>query len=240
MPHRKTTVIDVDLGEHIMLPFTREEFFALFAQYNIAVWPAQVVAYVLGIAMVASLAWRSRAAHRFVAAGLAMMWLWTGIAYHWMHFAALNPAAFGFAALFVLQGVLFLVAAARDTLRFARPATVSAALGVALLVYAGVIYPLLGALSGHEYPAVPMFGIAPCPVVIFTFGLLLLAAGHVSRWLLVVPVAWSLVGGSAAFLLGVPQDWLLLFSGLAVPIILLRERRTAGGGGAIPAARTRS
>jgi membrane protease YdiL (CAAX protease family) len=35
-----------------------------------------------------------------------------------MHFAAINPAAFGLAALFVLQGVLFSVAAARGTLRF--------------------------------------------------------------------------------------------------------------------------
>ena len=210
-----------------MLPFTREAFFALFAQYNSAVWPAQIVAYALGIAMVASLGRRSGTGDRFIAAGLATMWLWTGIAYHWMHFAALNPAAFAFAALFVLQGVLFIVAAARGTLRFDRPHTVSAAAGVALVVYAGVIYPLLGALSGHAYPATPMFGIAPCPVVIFTFGLLLMATGHVSRWLLVVPVAWSLVGGSAAFLLGVPQDWLLLFSGLAVPIIMLRERRAA-------------
>jgi len=76
----------------------------------------------------------------------------------------------------------------------------------------------------------PMFGIAPCPVVIFTFGLLLMATTRVSRWLLVAPVAWSLIGGSAAFLLRIPQDWLLLFSGLAVPIIVLQERRAARAG----------
>jgi hypothetical protein len=34
--------------------------------------------------------------------------------------------------------------------------------------------------------------------------------------LLVIPVLWSLVGGSAAFLLQVPQDWILLASGLSV------------------------
>ncbi|CAG1019127.1 hypothetical protein BURC_03983 [Burkholderiaceae bacterium] len=44
--------------------------------------------------------------------------LWTGIAYQGMQFAAINPAAFGFAALFVMQGVLFSVAAVRGTLRF--------------------------------------------------------------------------------------------------------------------------
>ena len=99
----------------MMLPFTREEFIGLFAQYNLAVWPVQILAYVLGIAMVASL-WRpSRTADRLIAGGLAAMWLWTGIAYQWMHFAAINPAALGFGAMFVLQGVLFSVAAACGT-----------------------------------------------------------------------------------------------------------------------------
>ena len=107
------------------------------------------------------------------------------------------------------------------------------------MLYAGVLYPLVGWLGGYEFPAMPMFGIAPCPVVLFTFGLLLLATSHVSRWLLVVPVAWSLIGGSAAFLLGIPQDWLLLFSVLAVPIIVLQGRRphTAGFGTSIGARR---
>jgi hypothetical protein len=54
-----------------------------------------------------------------------------------------------------------------------------------------------------------MFGVTPCPVTIFTFGLLL-------------------VGGSAAVLLQVPQDWLLLVSGcVALPLILFRGRQKA-------------
>jgi hypothetical protein len=86
-----------------------------------------------------------------------------------------------------------------------------------------IVYPLLGLYAGHGYPRVPMFGITPCPLVLFTFGTLLLAS-RVPGWLLFVPAAWSLVGGSAAFLLGVPQDWPLLFSGLAA-VPLLRRRQ---------------
>lgn len=215
-----------------MLPFTRIQFFEVFAQYNLAAWPMQVLAYALGIAMVAGLWHRSRIAGAFIAASLAAMWLWTGIAYHWMHFAAINPAAFGFGALFVLQGLLLAHAAARGKLRFGPPEGVLPGLGLALVSYAALLYPLFGWIAGHAYPAMPMFGIAPCPLVIFTFGMLLLATNHVSRWLMVIPVAWSLVGGSAAFLLGVPQDWLLLFSGLSVLAIVLRERRLARGTGA--------
>jgi len=68
-----------------------------------------------------------------------------------------------------------------------------------------------------------MFGITPCPVTIFTLGLLLLAA-PMPRGLLAIPFLWSLVGGSAAFLLGVPQDWVLLIAGIAALWIAFRRR----------------
>jgi hypothetical protein len=85
-----------------------------------------------------------------------------------------------------------------------------------------------GMATGHNYPAVPIFGVTPCPVTIFTFGMLLLTIGPVPRWLLVIPVIWSLIGGSAAILLAVPQDWLLLVSGfVAVPLIAVRDYRNS-------------
>ena len=49
----------------------------------------------------------------------------------------------------------------------------------------------------------------------------LLTSAPVPRWLLIIPLAWSLVGGSAAFMLGVPQDWPLLFSGLTIVLLVL-------------------
>ena len=64
------------------------------------------------------------------------------------------------------------------------------------------------------------------PVTLFTFGMLLLTIRPVPNWLLVVPAIWSLIGGSAAIVLNVPQDWLLLFrGGIAVPLIVVRDRR---------------
>ena len=205
-----------------MLPFTHAQFIEVFAQYNMTVWPAQVLAYILGLGIVLALLRPSAATGRWVAAGLALMWLWTGIAYHVLHFAEINKAAFLFGALFAIQGLLLLRAAFTDALRYGGPARGAAAwLGWGLVLYASVLYPLLGLWAGHRFTEMPMFGITPCPVTIFTFGVFLLATAPVSRWLLVVPVIWSLIGGSAAFLLQVPQDWLLLFSGLSV-IPLLR------------------
>lgn len=211
-----------------MLPFTHAQFLEVFARYNAAVWPSQVVVHGVAAAMLASLVAGARARGRIIAAGLALMWLWTGIAYHWLQFSTINKAAWAFGGLFVVQGLLFVVAAARGTLRFGAAAPIaSRVLGWGLIAYAMVLYPLVGEVLGPGYPRTPMFGITPCPVTLFTFGLLLLGDAPVSRWLLVVPATWSLVGGSAAFLLQVPQDWPLLLSGASVFLIARRPRAPA-------------
>jgi Family of unknown function (DUF6064) len=209
-----------------MLPFTAEQFHAVFAAYNAAVWPAQAVAYALGLLAVAALFRPGRDSGRSIALVLALMWLWTGIAYHGLFFSAVNPAAYGFAALFVVEGLGFLHAGVvRGRLAFGVRRDLASVVGLAFVGYALILYPLIGLAAGDGWSALPMFGITPCPVTIFTFGLFLLAKPPVPRWLLVIPVLWSLVGGSAALLLAVPQDWLLLVSGIiAVPLIFLRSR----------------
>jgi hypothetical protein len=110
-------------------------------------------------------------------------------------------------------------------LRFGLEPTPTAWVGVGLVIYAAILYPLIGLSTGLTYPQMPTFGVTPCPVTIFTFGMLLLTTHPISRWLLVFPFIWSLIGGSAAVLLHVPQDWLLLVSGfITVPLIILRDR----------------
>jgi Family of unknown function (DUF6064) len=201
-----------------MLPFSREQFSAIFVHYNAGVWPAQLVAALVGVLVVAALARPSRAGGRVIGVGLAAMWAWTGVVYHGLHFSAINPAAPVFAALFVIEGAALFHAAAADRLRPVPTRGRAAWLGWAFVAYAAVAYPMIGVATGHAYAAMPMFGITPCPVTIFTFGVLLLVGASVPWWLWVIPFVWSLIGGSAAFLLGVPQDWLLLLSGvIAVP-----------------------
>ena len=209
-----------------MLPFTREQFLAVFVTYNETVWPAQVLAYLLALLMVGFILWPSKQRSRVVAAGLAATWLWTGVAYHGMHFSAISNGAWGFAALFVVQGLMFVEAGVlRARLSFGSSRGWTSWLGWLLVAYSSIGYPLLGQLLGHGYPAMPMFGITPCPVTLFTFGLFLLTTKPIPRRLLVIPVVWSLIGGSAAFKLGITQDWPLLFSGITVLALLWRDRQ---------------
>jgi hypothetical protein len=204
-----------------MLPFTHEQFLAVFASYNAAIWPAQGVAYGFGLVAVALVSLRRIGASRAAAAILAVMWLWTGVAYHWAFFSGINRAAWYFGALFVGQALLTIHAGVlRTELRLGAAPGLRFRLGGALIAYAAIVYPLIGLWAGQVWPGIPMFGVTPCPVTLFTLGMFLLAES-VPRRLLVIPALWSAVGGSAAILLHVPQDWVLLAgSALALPLLL--------------------
>lgn len=205
------------------MPFTQAQFFAVFVAYNNAIWPAQWLAYSLGI-VVTIVAWRGRdGATRTVATTLAVLWAWTGVAYHWMHFASINPAGHAFGVAFVLQAALLLVVALRP-FAWGRAHGWRQAAGLAAIVYALLVYPLLGLALGHGWSAMPAFGVAPCPLTLFTLGVLLLAA-NAPLWLFAIPLLWSAIGGSAAWLLGVPEDLGLWVVGALTATLLLWSRR---------------
>src|SRR5262245_42237497 len=102
-----------------MLPFGPDAFFALFEQYNRAIWPAPVVAYALGIAALALTLKPTAWAGRAVAAVLAVAWAWNGVVYHVMFFATINFWADLFGAVFVVEALLLLwTGVVRDRLAF--------------------------------------------------------------------------------------------------------------------------
>jgi hypothetical protein len=209
-----------------MIPFTVDQFLGVFERYNQAIWPMHVVAYLLGIAIIALVALRPRYADQAIGVLLAGFWAWMGIAYHLMFFSAINGAAIGFGVLFIVQAILWVVfGVIRPRLSFQLDGSPYAVIGGLLVLYAMLIYPVLGTLLGHGYPRSPSFGVAPCPTVIFTFGLLLWTGARVPRALLIIPALWALVGFSAALSLGVREDIGLLVAGvLAVGLLLWRDR----------------
>ena len=205
------------------MPFTVEQFLAVFAQYNQAVWPMQAV---LVLAASAAIGFAFTQSNRIVALLLAGLWWWTGDVYHWVFFSRINRAAWLFGLLFMTQGVLFfLVGVIRKEWQFQVRWEGQSIIGGVFIVYALLLYPLLGQMLGHRYPAAPTFG-APCPMVIFTFGMLLWLEGKVKLWLLVIPVLWSLLGLSAAVSLGMREDFALPLAGL-ITVTLIVGRNSA-------------
>jgi hypothetical protein len=210
------------------LPFTVDQFLSVFEHYHQTVWPMPIILNMLGLVAVFLALKKFALSHRLVASILAFFWLWIGIAYHFVFFAAINPAAYAFAALNVIQGILFLIFGVfyqRLSFRFSPNAY--GIVGALLILYAMVIYPLLGYSLGHIYPKAPTFGL-PCPTTIFTFGLLLWTDIKVPKVVLIVPFLWSIIGFTAALKLGVLEDTGLLVAGIiGVVLIILRDKKAS-------------
>ncbi len=206
------------------MPFTTQQFFEVFSAYNAAIWPAQVVAYALGLAAVVSLLLVPEHASRFIAWVLALMWLWNGVCYHWLAFSPINPAAKIFAVVFLVQAVLLtVVALSRQGVSIRARRDIRSVAGFGFVAFAMFIYPALGFWAGHGLMGGPMFGVAPCPTTIFTMGLLLLMRGRGVAWLSVIPLLWSLIGLAAALQLGMIEDLALPVAGIVLVVILAAE-----------------
>jgi hypothetical protein len=209
----------------MQVPFTVEQFFDVFRDYNDAVWPAQL--FLLGLALAALIAtfvprsWSGV----IVSLILAFLWVWLAVAYHFLFFSRINPLAYVFGAV-SLAGALVLgwQGVIRRRLRFRWAGGARAMTGVLLVVFALVVYPLWSWFAGHRYPAMPTFGL-PCPTTIFTLGMLAFLATPHPRSPFVVPILWCAVGAQAAILLGVPQDFALVVAGIVGLALLTTANR---------------
>ena len=191
----------------------------LFAAYNESVWPAE---HVLAIVAVAALAAAIRRQSTVPVLALSLLWAWAGVVYHVMYFSDVTPAGFVFGAAFTVQALLFVGTAVRRPLSFNPRVDLKGISGAFIAAFAIFGYPLVGKLIGHAYPAAPLFG-APCPITLFTLGLLLWAENVPAR-LLAIPIGWAVVGGSAAFLWGFWHDLAMPFAAVLVSGVFIRSR----------------
>ncbi len=207
-----------------MVLFTVEQFFGVFAAYNTAVWPAQIVLLVLALAVLRLADVPSARAPWLPAVLLGVLWLWGGGVYHLAFFTRVNPAARLFGGAFLLQGALLIRAGFSSRgLRFRSQRPSRHVLGWALAGYALLLYPILGLAFGEAYPAFPTFG-APCPTTIFTLALLVWGRDPVPLHLLVVPGLWAVVATAAATSLGVFQDLALPVAALLAVVVIVHDR----------------
>lgn len=210
----------------IPIPFTSEQFFNVFRQYNEAVWPSQFVLYAVALLAVVLAARTERWARRGAIVALASLWLWSGIVYHLLFFRAINPAATLFGIVFVAQaGLLVWTGVARADLRMRWRPDARGLLGATLIGYALIGYPLIGWLLGQRFPASPTFGL-PCPTTIFTLGILAWARRPMPRRLLVIPVLWAVVATQVAVSFEIWEDLGLTLAAVVASIGLFHRRPT--------------
>jgi hypothetical protein len=224
-----------------MLPFTRDEFMAVFARYHNGTWPAVMVWFTFAVLLLAYIYRHASEKQRAgtLLAYLGLLWSWTGAAYMWGYFASINPAANYFGMFFLIQGLWILYESGKSHyIDLTAIPKLQLAASMFFFAYALVLYPLIGNLFGHHYPAAPIFGL-PCPNTIFTFAALLLVRspnGKMLGRLFVIPVAWSAIATVAAIQLSVPQDWMLPAAAIVTTVFALRQKARTMSSGFAPAA----
>ncbi|HKR06656.1 MAG TPA: DUF6064 family protein [Bacteroidia bacterium] len=207
-------------------PFTIEQFLEVFKRYNEAVFPMQIIFYLVSFFVIYLAVKPTSKSGKVISGLLAFFWLWMGIVYHLIFFTVINKAAYLFGAAFILQGILFLTFGVfQNKLSFRFYPDKYGIAGIILVLFALIIYPVLGYFFGHVYPSSPTFGL-PCPTTIFTFSILLLSDKKCPVAILIIPFIWSVVGFMAAFNFGIVEDTGLLVSGLlTLPMLLFRNKK---------------
>lgn len=216
------------------LLFSPRTYYRLFEIYNAAIWPAQIVAVGLGLAIGALLRRAAAARGRLIAAILAGCWLWVAIAFHASRYATIHWVAVYFAWGFGLEAALLIwIGIIRGRLAFERPTDLAGRVGLAIFLFALVVAPVVGSLLHRGWRQVEIFGVAPDPTAVATLGILLLASGR-GRWaLMVVPAIWCAISGATLSAMKAPDAWIPpLTAGLAVSLgiwktlALRRSRKT--------------
>lgn len=198
-----------------MFPYDAEVLAAGYAQYNAAVWPAQLIALLLALSVLWLCLTPRTWGPYFIGTLLVAAWLWCGLVFFRGHMAALDFMAPAYGWMFVVQAGLLAwgllwrppALAFRPDLR-----------GVVGLLLAGVALfglPLISGFGTSGFAAARIVGVAPGPTALFTLGLLLLTTGRRAWLLMIVPLAWCAVAGVVAWALGVAEAWPLPLLGLA-------------------------
>jgi Family of unknown function (DUF6064) len=192
------------------LLFSPRTYYRLFELYNLAIWPAQVLALALGVVILALLlrlpAWHGRA----IAAILAACWLWVAWAYLVARYDTINWAARYFATGFALQALLLLWSGVVRNRMTMRPRlSVGRRVGLGVFLFALVAQPLIGPLLiGRPWTQAEIFGIAPDPTAVATLGLIV-AADRPLWHLYAVPLLWCAISGATLWTMGSPDALVL-------------------------------
>jgi hypothetical protein len=222
------------------LLFSPRTYYRLFEIYNAAIWPLQILAAGLGLAIPVTLGRAAAAVRsRVIAVILAASWLWVGIAFHALRYTTINWGAAYFAWLFGLEAaLLLLLGVVFARLPFERPCDRAGRAGMAIFLFALLVEPLLGPLLGHGWKGIQLFGVAPDPTAVATLGILLLARGR-GRWLLLaVPVIWCALTGATLLAMKAPDFWvppLAAVFAVSLAVWQSRARRRSASGTRFPA-----
>ena len=203
------------------LMFSASSYWRLIELYNRDLWPAHLAALASGLVVIVLAVGRRPWGAAIACGGLAVAWLWVAWAFHLQRFADINTVAPAFAGAFAMGGLLLVAAAALGGRRpLADRSRLRRVCGIALLVVAVVVEPMLAGLAHRPWTQAEVFAMTPDPTVMATLGTLLLLPHRASfvygrglsvfaGLLWIVPLVWAALSGATLWTLGSAQGLLL-------------------------------
>jgi len=205
-------------------PFTSEQFYHVFEQYNRTVFPFQLILLLLALVSLLLIHSKVTLKDKLIGSFLGILWIWAGGVYHIGFFSAINPIARVFGGMFILEGLFILYSTFNKRLHFSFDYTASDYLGYFIILFGLVIYPLIGLAINVELAKNISLGL-PCPTTILTFGFFILTRHQFPKYLIIIPSLWAALGLFAALNFGVYQDLMLIISAASAIVILFFEKK---------------
>ena len=201
-----------------------EEFFDLFGSYNEMYVIVIGLTYILAIISLLMVFRKSEYSNRIISLTLTFLWLWIGIVFGIIVFGPTPTVMAGiemtgiwylFGGIFAIHGIILLYfGVIKNSASYSWEPGHRHYIGLLIIVFGLVIYPFVGVLTGRVFPEYPVFGIAPCPVTLFTIGLLLWSDAKPSLPLMVIPTFWALMGIVPVLFYGVYADIGTILAGI--------------------------
>jgi len=209
-----------------LLLFSPRTYYRMFELYHQEIWPAQLVAVALVLAILVLMRRDEEWRGRVIAGMLATCWLWVAVMFHVRRYATINWAARYFAVLFVGQAALLVWnGVVRRRLTFRRSAE-SAWLVPGLLLIATAMPPLVGRVTGRTWSQVELVGLTPDATAVATIAILLVSSPRAPRTLMIAPLCWCVIGGATSWALGSAEAWVPIVAATgALTVMVWRPRR---------------
>jgi len=203
-----------------------EVFLNNVSAYNVSIFPMQIITLVVAVILTYLLFVRpSTGVNKLIKAYLSLTFVWFVLMFP---FEGVFKIAFGL--VHIVIAILFFIDIFTGKIEFKFPETSGKRYFMFFLIFSAfAFYPLIEYMSGHLYPKILLFGVAPCPTIIFSLALLIGAVPKVGKLIFILLIFSAISSGlSAPIMLGVWADLLLLVSGIYGLITLVKNWKLIG------------
>ncbi|GAI23663.1 unnamed protein product, partial [marine sediment metagenome] len=160
-----------------------EVFLNNIGVYNDSIFPMQIITLVVAIILTYLLFVRpSTILNKLIKIYLSFTFVWFVLMFP---FEGVFKIAFGL--VHIVIAILFFIDIFTAKIEFKFPETSGKRYFMLFLIFSAfALFPLIEYMSGHLYPKILLFGVAPCPTIIFSLALLIGAVPKVGKLIFIL------------------------------------------------------